>query len=1192
MLPTIIAALSALMLLCVPTSSLQSCGLYSIQWTPLMPDLLRAGALAATSLRPGAPPAQAPASERGAAQSSQESISLEPGKPVERELSGGQSHSYMITMISGQYLRIVVEQRGIDVAVALFKPDGKNISEADSEKATVGSETISAIAEAAGAYRIEVRSPEKTAKTGRYEIKVEELREATAEDKHRVAAESVFREAKQLQNGTLEAKKKSIEKYHEALELYRSAGDRRGEAGALRGIGLVYQSLGEMQKALEKFNEALPIFQTVGDRHGEANTLNNIGVVYLSMGEMRKALDKYNEALTLRRAVGDRRGEAMALNNIGIVYWSLGEMQKALEKHNEALLIIQTSGDRREEAGTLHGIAMVYESLGETQKALDKFNEVLTLRRAEGDRRGEAAALNNIGAVHWSQGEMQKALEKYNEALTLRRAIVDRRGEAMALNNIGLVYQSLGEMRKALEKYNDALPIFQTLGDRPNEAATLHNIGAVHWSQGEMQKALDKFNEAQTLCRAVDDRGGEAFTLIGIGAVYQSQGEMRKALEKYNEALPLSRAVDDRRMMAITLCKIGDVYRSLGETQKALDKFNEALPLGRMVGDRNGEADTLLGIAQVEQTRGILSQAHQTIEQAIGIVESLRANVAGQELRTSFVASRREFYETHIDVLMQMHKQNPAASFDALALAGSERGRARSLLELLTEARADIRQGVDSSLLERERSLRQRLAARAAAQVDLLNRNHTPEQAEAADKEISSITAEYEELEARIRSSSPRYAALTQPQTLSLTEIQQQVLDPDTLLLEYSLGDNASYLFVVSQATITSHQLPKRAEIEAATRRVRELLTAPQPQPGDTEAKYQARIKEARANYWHKAAELSRMLLGPVASQLGRKRLAIVADGALQYIPFAALPAPSTGNDGGRNSGAEPQPLFVDHEIVSLPSASTLATLRRETAGRKPAEKSLAVLADPVFTNDDARVRRDVGKAGAQVETRSADSYETDIDFLQMTRSSLETGVTGAEGGFGRLLSTRREAAAISALVPERERMQALDFEASRTTALRPELGEYRIVHFATHGMLNNIHPELSGIVLSLVDKEGHSQDGFLRLQDIYNLKLPAELVVLSACQTALGKEIKGEGLVGLARGFMYAGAPRIVASLWKVDDRATSELMKRFYQGMLGPEALKPAGALRQAQLSIWKQKQWREPYYWAAFVLQGEWK
>src|SRR5262245_19401068 len=289
MFPTIIAALSALILLCVPISTPQSCGLYSIRWIPLRINLLLVGSPAATSQRPGAPPAQAPASERGAASSAQESISLEPGKPVERELSGGQSHSYKITMISGQYLHVVVEQRGIDVAVALFTPDGKKIGEVDSEQATVGSETISAITEAAGAYRIDVRSAEKTAQTGRYEIKIEELREATAEDKYRVAAESLFREAEQLKQGTLEAKRKGVEKYYEALDMYRRASDRNGEAQTLNNIGEVYRSLGEMRKALEKYNEVLPIRRAIGDRRGEALTLHNIGVVYWSLGEMEAA---------------------------------------------------------------------------------------------------------------------------------------------------------------------------------------------------------------------------------------------------------------------------------------------------------------------------------------------------------------------------------------------------------------------------------------------------------------------------------------------------------------------------------------------------------------------------------------------------------------------------------------------------------------------------------------------------------------------------------------------------------------------------------------------------------------------------------------------------------------------------------------------------------------------------------------
>jgi CHAT domain-containing protein/Tfp pilus assembly protein PilF len=1192
MRPSVIAALSALVLLCTSVSNPRGCGLHSIRLTPLMISLLRAGSPAATNLRPGAAPVQAPANEGGVAPSAQESISLEPGKPVERELSSAQSHFYKIAMTSGQYLRITVNQQGIDALVALFTPDGKKIGEVDSEHATVGEETISAIAEAAGAYRIEVRSTERTTQTGRYEIKVEELREATAEDKYRVAAETIFQEAEHLKNGSLEAKRMGIEKYLEAVELCRKAGDRAKEGSALNMIGEVYYTLGETRKALEKFNESLPLRRAVGDRRGEVDTLNNIGVAYHSLGEMWKALEKNNEALLLRRALGDRRGEADTVNNIGMVYHSLGEMQKALEKFVEALSLERAVGDREGEAAALNNIASVYWSLGETRKALENFNDVLPLSRALGDRGVEASTLHNIGTVYRSLGEMQKALEKYNETLPLSRALGDRSGEAVTLNGIGMVYHSLGEMEKALEKFNDALPLIRAVGDPSWEAVTLNNIGAVYRSLGEMRKALEKFNEALPLRRAVGDRRGEASTLNNIGAAYDSMGETRKALEKFNESLPLSRAVGDREGEAATLHNIGTAYNSLGETQKALDKFNEALSIRLAIGARHEEAYTLLGIAEAEQKRGNLHQARQSIEQAISIIESLRANLYDQELRVSLFASQQQFYQSYIDVLMQMQWQNPSAGFDARAFTVSERARARSLLELLAESRADIRQGVDSSLLERERSLQQRLNARAAAQFALLNRKHTPVQADAAAKEIAAIISEYEGVQAQIRARSPHYADLTQPQPLSPAEIQRQVLDPETLLLEYSLGDNASYLFAVSNTTITSHRLPKRAEMEAAARRVRELLTAPQPLPGDTEAKYQARVKEARANYWHQAAELSRMLLGPVASQLGGKRLAIVADGALQYIPFAALPSPSLGNDEGRYAGAEPQPLFVEHEIVSLPSASTLATLRRETAGRKMAEKTLAVLADPVFSDDDTRVRRNVGKGGAKGKTKSADSDEADIASRQILRSGQETGVIGAEGGFGRLISTRREAEAILALVPERERMQAMDFEASRATALRPELGEYRIVHFATHGMLNNIHPELSGIVLSLVDREGQRQDGFLRLQDIYNMKLQAELVALSACQTGLGKEIKGEGLIGLTRGFMYAGAPRIVASLWKVDDRATGELMKRFYQGLLGPKALRPAAALRQAQLSIWKEKQWREPYYWAAFVLQGEWK
>ncbi len=324
------------------------------------------------------------------------------------------------------------------------------------------------------------------------------------------------------------------------------------------------------------------------------------------------------------------------------------------------------------------------------------------------------------------------------------------------------------------------------------------------------------------------------------------------------------------------------------------------------------------------------------------------------------------------------------------------------------------------------------------------------------------------------------------------------------------------------------------------------------------------------------------MALGPVARQLGDKRLLIAGEGALQYIPFAALPSPSEPGRSESQQRELPVPLMVDHEIVSLPSASALAALRRETIARTPAPKAVALLADPVFELDDPRLSLEVAKVTAHRERPAT---------AEVGGALRDASIRGDGYALPRLLSSGQEAKAIMSLAPAGAALIATGFDASRAKAMSPELSQYRIVHFATHGLLNDEHPELSGIVLSLVDQNGRPQNGFLRLHDIYNLNLPAELVVLSACDTGLGKDVKGEGLVGLARGFMYAGAARVVASLWKVDDEATAVLMTHFYRLML-EDGKPPAAALRDAQIAIWKQQRWTAPYYWAAFVLQGEWR
>ena len=330
------------------------------------------------------------------------------------------------------------------------------------------------------------------------------------------------------------------------------------------------------------------------------------------------------------------------------------------------------------------------------------------------------------------------------------------------------------------------------------------------------------------------------------------------------------------------------------------------------------------------------------------------------------------------------------------------------------------------------------------------------------------------------------------------------------------------------------------------------------------------------------AGDPASFALGPLAGRLKSQRLVIVADGALQYIPFSALPAPGGGSAA---------PLITRHEIVSLPSASTLAVQRRELASRPPAPGGIAILANPVFSEKDARVLALTQKKPAPPTNNALPEQllaSRSIEHL----SEKETGPDGVRKlVIPALPFTKTEAEQILAIAPDKANLAALDFKANRAAALDPALSRYRYVHFATHGYLDSERPGLSALLLSMIDENGAQQNGFLRANEIYNLKLGADLVVLSACQTGLGKEIKGEGLVGLTRGFMYAGAPRVVVSLWNVNDRATAELMSRFYRNMLR-EKQRPAAALRAAQIEMAKSAQWRSPYFWAAFGLQGEWR
>jgi len=908
----------------------------------------------------------------------------------------------------------------------------------------------------------------------------------------------------------------------------------------------------------------------------------------------RSAIEPTRVALQYYQSVHDSYRQALTLRALGVLYLQLSEFRVALKYLEDGIALAKELRDQRLEGRLETFLGGDYDVLGDPTKSLEHYNRALNLARLTGERDTEASALNNIGKIANDTAEWQKATEYYLQALSLFRSLRNQRTEGITLNNLGVAYGMMGEQQKARDFLQQALSLLRASGDKNAESLTLSNIGNAYSRSENYEAALKFYDQAQVIQRQTGNRAQEAETLDLIGVAYSEMGQPQKALGYHEQALKIHRETGNVRREAISLRNLGHVYILLGQPDQALAELSQGLAIFRRIGDLNSAGVALEDNARAQLAKGNLADARKNIEEALGLIETVRARSGNQQLRASYLASREQAYEFYINLLMQQNSKDPGKAHDAEALQASERGRARSLTEMLNEAHVDIREGVGGDLVQKERELGQSLNAKAQRQIQLTAQKGSKQEIETLKGEISTLEDEYQQVQVAIRKASPAYAALTQPQPLELKEIQTQ-LDQGTMLLEYSLGEERSYVWAVTQNSLKTYELPKRELIEKAARLVYDLLTArSQSKAGENAQTKQERIAQADSQLINASKVLSRMVLGPLSVELGSERLVVVADGALQYVPFAALSVvngqSSVAQSGRANSGLPTtdngllitfRPLIQDHEIISLPSASALAVQRQGLRNRKPAPNAVAVIADPVFSATDERL-------SAQAKTGTAKQVQGDSSANTRIIEHLadDSGLI-----IRRLKFTRQEADQILAEAPRTKNLRAIDFKANRATATGGELSKYRYVHFATHGYIDSEHPDLSAIVLSLVDAEGKPEDGFLRANEIYNLNLPAELVVLSACETGLGKEIKGEGLVGLTQGFMYAGARRVVVSLWNVNDKATAELMARFYRGMLR-EHKTPAAALRTAQMEMSRQKQWQSPYYWAAFTLQGEWK
>jgi CHAT domain-containing protein len=567
------------------------------------------------------------------------------------------------------------------------------------------------------------------------------------------------------------------------------------------------------------------------------------------------------------------------------------------------------------------------------------------------------------------------------------------------------------------------------------------------------------------------------------------------------------------------------------------------------MGLESEHAAVLHSLGILARDRGDLSAASTYGAAAIAAAEHLRLRIADPELRAAAAATRRSYYETQIDTLMRLHAEQREGNDTHLraAFEFAERSRARMLADLLAEAAVDLRGTLDPAVLDRETTLVERLAERRIERDRLLQQSAsdaTRVKLAAIAADLASLENELNLLEIEMRRADPRRGALTSAATPS-AEQAQAMLDDRTALLEYALGSPASYVFVVTRERIAAVTLADRATIEAAARDAfADLSTlAPNGAAPDLTA-------------------LAKLVLEPVAPYLDKPRLLLALDGALQYVPFAALPNPGSEDPATR--------LITAHDLVAVPSLAAVAALPARGAVRP---KTLAVFADPVLSAADPRMRT------APVVLAAAATPNTLLE-----RSSVGLALE-------RLPATSYEAQAIAALVPAEQRFIASGFDASREAVLGASLDQYRYVHFATHGLVDARYPGLSALALSQFDEQGTARNGFLRLHDIYNLRLDADVAVLSACETALGRDIRGEGLVGLTQGFMYAGARSVVASLWQAPDRAAAELMTRFYRHLLQGDQL-PAAALRSAQFELAAERRFADPYFWSGFVLIGDWR
>jgi CHAT domain-containing protein/tetratricopeptide (TPR) repeat protein len=876
---------------------------------------------------------------------------------------------------------------------------------------------------------------------------------------------------------------------------------------------------------------------------------------------------RYEKAVRLFHLAGARDREAYALYQLGLQQENGAHHEReALDLFGDARALYSAAGDLKYVALCDNEIGRCESGVGEIDRARAAYESALAGWRRLPPRPGRVVTLNNLGELNAVAGRYEEALHQLEEAAEAASSLHLRDQEAEARLWTGWVFRSLGQLDKAQTELWRTFRIATAAG--PWRPRALNEIAGVFLGAGQPWRARPYLEMALRL----EPEGAEearAVILESLGICYRRLAEYSRALTAYGKARAIFQKRRNPRAEANAWISLGAIYLYMQQPQRANDCFVKAQGLALGAGYAESAAQALLGMALAASDRGLLNTALADAKTAIQEVETLRAAAARPDLRRATVALNTNFFELVVELLMRLHAQHPSAGYNLEALQYSEQARARELhadLAARRQAAAAGAPAIDPALRGELRRLRMQIAAADRGSRVLPAGDSLPDVVQPKLEALIDRSRAIAELIAGQAgpAADPPYGTFPPP----LTYVQQHLLDEQTLLLDFHLGRSRGFLWAVTPDSVASFELPGRERLEPLVRSLYERWSRSQ-EPIEPAGRAGSGASSGAANSAPgdgEAAELSHILLGPVAGRLASRRLLIVADGPLQYIPFEALPDPASGG------------LLVEsHEVAYAPSLAVLAELRARQQLRRTASAlarapraaatptgALAILADPVFGAGDRRA------AALGVPAPSLDPLVAELPRLPDTGAEAEA-IVAAAGARGALL--------------------ALGFDANRELVTSGRLAGYPILHFATHNLLRAGQPELTALALSQIDRAGRPRDGLLRAMEIADLDLPADLVVLSACNTALGEPTEGEGLVGLPQSFLGAGAGRVVVSLWSVGDRSTAVLMSHFYRALL-EERLAPAAALRAAQIAMLRDSRWRSPYYWAGFVLQGDWR